>query len=160
MLTLLALLLPLLQRVALDWELMDRRERQYVLARPEDLGGDLRLLYRRLEEQAAAPPLDDSYRFPERTLVSDVCLFNRHYRQHLIDLQALNPERYWELRESIQETDDLYRVWDLARDARCPYFYVTIRRQALKSLREALGDAAYYAGEMPPCVPVWRFSGR
>jgi hypothetical protein len=42
------------------------------------------------------------------------------------------------------------------RDARCDYYYVTVRRLALKRLRELVGDEAYYAGNLPPCVPIWR----
>jgi hypothetical protein len=34
---------------------------------------------------------------------------------------------------------------------------VTVRRQALKKLREMIGENAYYYGQMPPSVPVWRF---
>ena len=33
-----------------------------------------------------------------------------------------------------------------------------LRRGALKKLREAVGDEAYYSGHLPPHVPVWRFA--
>ena len=59
--------------------------------------------------------------------------------------------------EALAETDRLYKVWDAVRDARCDFYYVTVRRQALKRLREALGDAAYAATDLPPHVPAWRF---
>jgi hypothetical protein len=58
---------------------------------------------------------------------------------------------------ALQETDRLYQVWDAVRDARCDYYYVTVRRQALKRLRELIGDEAYYSASFPPCVPFWRF---
>ena len=64
---------------------------------------------------------------------------------------------WWELREAIQETDRLYQVWDTIRDARCDYYYVTVRRQALKRLRETLGPDSYYSGNLPSHVPVWLF---
>jgi hypothetical protein len=35
---------------------------------------------------------------------------------------------------------------------------VTVRRQALKKLKEMIGDDAYTLGELPPYVPVWRFT--
>ena len=61
------------------------------------------------------------------------------------------------LRVALQETDRLYQVWDKVRDARCPYYYVTVRRQALKQLRELVGEDSYYSGNLPPCVPLWHF---
>ncbi len=69
------------------------------------------------------------------------------------------PRGEW-LRATIQETDRLYQVWDKVRDARCDYYYVTVRRTALKDLRALIGDQAYYAGDLPPCVPLWRFELR
>ena len=45
-----------------------------------------------------------------------------------------------------------------ARHAACEYYYVTVRRQALKKLKEMIGDQAYYSGSLPPHVPVWRFA--
>jgi hypothetical protein len=35
---------------------------------------------------------------------------------------------------------------------------VTVRRQALKKLREAVGEDAYALGELSPYVPEWRFT--
>jgi hypothetical protein len=35
---------------------------------------------------------------------------------------------------------------------------VTVRRQALKKLRETVGEDAYWSGCLPPHVPVWRFA--
>ena len=56
------------------------------------------------------------------------------------------------------EADRLYQIWDLVRDNRCDYYYVTVRRQALKKLKEMIGDQAYYSGQLPPHVPVWQFA--
>ena len=71
--------------------------------------------------------------------------------------QAVELVHWWEFREAVQEADRLYQVWDNVRDARCDYYYVTVRRHALQKLREAIGPEAYYAGCLPPHVPVWRF---
>ena len=77
-------------------------------------------------------------------------IFNRAYRQHLGLRQPVELARWWDLRTALQETDHLYQVWDNVRDARCEYYYVTVRRQALKKLREMIGENAYYQGQMPP----------
>jgi len=152
-----AALRPALQELAAQWEILDPREVRYVLSRPEDFVADLKLLRRRYEELRDAPPLNDGLRFPERSFVSDQLAFNRAYRQHLDNRLAVEPVRWWDLHEAIQETDRLYQVWDAVRDARCDYYYVTVRRQALKRLRDMIGPQAYFAGTLPPHVPVWRF---
>jgi hypothetical protein len=148
---------PSLQQLAIQWEILDPREVRYVLTRPEDFASDLKLLQRRYQDLHNAPPLQDCMRFPDRALVSDLLAFNRAYRQHLDSRASVELVRWWELREAIQETDQLYQVWDTVRDARCEYYYVTVRRQALKRLRETIGPQSYYSGCLPPHVPTWRF---
>ena len=84
--------------------------------------------------------------FPDRTLINDMLAFNRAYRQHLDNRQAMELSNAWELHEMLLEADRLYQIWDLVRDTRCDYYYVTVRRQALKKLKELIGDQAYYSG--------------
>jgi hypothetical protein len=151
-----AMRLPV-QALAVKWEILDPREVRYILARSEDFGSDLNLLRRRYHDLAAAPSVVDCYRFPDRAQVNDLLAFNRAYRQHIDTRQPVELVHWWDLRVAIQEADRLYQIWDTVRDARCDYYYITVRRQALKRLREMLGDDAYYAGNLPPCVPVWRF---
>ena len=148
---------PAVQKLALKWEILDPREARYVLARPEDFTADLKLLQRRYHELANAPPVSDCLRFPERSVVSEMLAFNRSYRQQMDARQAVELVHWWEFREAVQEADRLYQVWDNVRDARCDYYYVTVRRHALKKLRDTIGPEAYYAGTLPPHVPVWRF---
>ena len=148
---------PAVQQLALKWEILDPREVRYVLTRPEDFTADLKLLQRRYHELANAPPVNDCLRFPDRSVVSELLAFNRAYRQQMDTRQAVELVHWWEFREAVQEADKLYQVWDNVRDARCDYYYVTVRRQALKTLREMIGTEAFYRGELPPHVPVWRF---
>jgi hypothetical protein len=152
-----ALLAPTLQTLAVQWEILDPREMRYVLARPEDFSSDLQLLRRRYHELTEAPMLQDCERFPDRATVNDLLAFNRAYRRHIDVRQPVELSRWWELRTVLQETEYLYQVWDKVRDARCEYYYVTVRRKALKDLRDMVGDDAYYSGQLPPYVPVWRF---
>lgn len=151
-----ALRLPL-QSLAVDWEILDSREIRYVLVRSEDFTSDLNLLRRRYRDLADAPPACDSERFPERATVNEFLAFNRAYRQHIDAGSPIESTRGWELRTALQETDHLYYIWDTVRDARCEYYYVTVRRQALKRLRDLLGEEAYHTNKLPPFVPLWRF---
>jgi hypothetical protein len=146
-----------LQSLAVEWEILDPREVRYVLARPEDFENDLNLLRRRYQELSDAPKLNDSQRFPDRGTVNELLAFNRAYRRFLDARQALEQDRSNCLRAALKETDWLYQVWDSVRDARCEYYYITVRRQALKRLRQMVGPEAYDAAELPPYVPLWRF---
>jgi hypothetical protein len=146
-----------MQEVAVQWEILDAREVRYILARPEDFGADLALMRRRFHDLLDAPPLADGLRFPDRNTVNEFLALNRTYRQHVDVRQPVELAHWWELRAALQETDQLYQIWDMVRDARCEYYYVTVRRQALKRLRELLGEEAYYSAKLPPSVPVWRF---
>ena len=151
------LIRPALQQLAVQWEVLDPREVRYVLARAEDFPADLKMLRNRYQNLADAPPLSEAARFPDRAMVNELLTFNRTYRQYLTVRQPVDLVHGDELRIALNETDHLYQVWDSVRDARCNYYYVTVRRQALKTLREMIGTEAFYRGELPPHVPVWRF---
>jgi len=84
--------------------------------------------------------------------------FNRAYRQHLNARVHLETAFGADLHAIIKETDQLYQVWDYIRDSRCEYYYVTVRRHALKKVLESLGTEAFYNGVYPPSVPTWRFA--
>jgi hypothetical protein len=145
------------QTLAVQWEILDPREVRYVMARVEDGENDLALLRRRYQELKDAPKLCDAQRFPDRGTVNELLAFNRAYRRHLDSRQALEQDRSQCLRTALKETDNLYQVWDSVRDARCEYYYITVRRQALKRLRQMIGDESYDTAELPPYVPLWRF---
>lgn len=147
-----------IHQTAVEWEILDARETRYVMARVEDFEADLELLRRRYAELRDAPKLADAARFPDRRTVNDLIRFNRAYRKHLETRQVWEADRADAIRAAVLETDRLYRVWDAVRDARCEFYYVTVRRQALKKLQETVGDDAYARGELPPYVPEWRFT--
>jgi len=147
-----------MRTVAIEWEILDPKEQRYILFRLVDFTPDLKLIRKRYVELADAPPDCDGVRFPGRELCNELISLNRTYKQFMVDRASLGPslagENTWEI---IQEYDRLYEIWDTVRDARCPYYYVTVRRQALKKLRNLVGVANYYGGFLPPHVPVWRF---
>jgi hypothetical protein len=146
-----------LQSIAVQWEILDPREIRYILASPGDFVGDLSLLRRRHRDLATAPVLKDGQRFPDRVTINQLLAFNRAYRQDISRRQTHGQGDAQEIELAICDADLLYQAWDCLRDARCEFYYVTVRRQALKRVREMVGDEAYYKGVLPPCVPVWRF---
>jgi hypothetical protein len=149
-----------IREVALHWEILDPREVDYVLNRSDSFEADLRLLRRRYDELADAPPVIDAVRFPTRDLVCELLTFNRTYHAHLICCREALGNGRPGIDQVLSETDALYRIYDLVRDARSEFYYVSVRRQALAALREAIGRADYGNGVLPPHVPVWRFARR
>jgi len=147
-----------LMKFAFDAEILDERETRYVLTRAEDFESDLKMLQWRYKELTDAPFISDSFRFPDRTVVSELLVSNRGYRNYLEMRKPMELANFWWFHDAMSETDQLYQIWDLVRDARCEYYYVTVRRSALKKLRDLLGDDSYYEGYLPPYVPLWRFA--
>ena len=91
-----------------------------------------------------------------RDLVNDMLAFNRSYRDSVNNRLDLDMVHADELRTILAETDLLYRIYDAVREARCEYFYVNYRRQSLAQLRDLIGVEAFYTGQLPPQVPLWR----
>ena len=120
-----------MQNLAVEWEILDPKEARYVLARRDDFENDLNLLRRRYQELQDAPKLADCQRFPDRGTVTELLAFNRAYRRFLDARQTMEHDRCACVRTALKETDSLYQVWDAVRDARCEYYYVTVRAAAL-----------------------------
>jgi hypothetical protein len=83
--------------------------------------------------------------------------FNRDYRNDLTKRLAMDRLNGDALQAAILETDQLHKVWQTLLDARCDYYHTTVRRQSLMQLRDLVGPEAFYSGQLPPHVPVWRF---
>ena len=143
--------------VAIQWEILDTRETSYIFANRGDFDVDLNMLRRRYQDFKDAPRLDESNRLPERKLVNELVQFNRAYRKHLFDKHLLEKDRADQYELAMVETDRLYKVWDAVRDARCDFYYVTVRRHALVRLKDLIGEKDYRDVNLPPNVPVWRW---
>lgn len=144
--------------VAIEWEILDPRERYYFLGCSEGFSCELNLLRRRYQDLKDAPPVADAARLPSRNAMNDAIQFNREFRKRMIQRSELELDRTEALRVIAWEADRLYDIWDAARDAQCDLFYISSRRCNLKRLKELLGDEAYMHGALPPNVPVWRFT--
>ncbi|MBA4067879.1 MAG: hypothetical protein C0501_30095 [Isosphaera sp.] len=145
-------------RVAVRLEILDPRETRYVLTRAEDFQADLDFLRQRRADLEDAPTLADAARLPDKRLTADSLQFNRAFRKNLDARMVWEADRAASLAEVVRETDRLYRLWDAVREAGSDCHYVTYRRLALKKLRDGIGAEAYQVGDLPPCVPLWRFA--
>lgn len=143
-----------LRQAALRLELLD--EREYAPQDPMEWPGHVEMLRCRWRDLHAAPHLSECRRFPDAMTCANFCAENRAFRQHLCNRRDLDVLHREEIDAVIEECDQLYRAWDLIRDSRCSYYYMTVRRQALLDLRNLLGLRAFYRGELPPALPVWR----
>ena len=150
------ILRPTILTLALDSEILDPRERVFL----QDPTGDLEMLRGRNEEFLSYPQLGECNRYPPRKTLNDFLALNRSFRNDLNARLAIDLIHADVIREAIVETDQLYQVWDTVRDAQCEYYYVTVRRQALKLLRDLIGAEAFYTGYLPPSIPVWHLPRR
>lgn len=147
-----------LRQVAVERELMSPGEESYLFANRSEFNADLDILRGRAVFLSGAPPLRDADRFPDKYQAVERLRFNRAFRRSLEDRQTWELDRAESLTEMIRETDQLYHVWDLARDARCEWAPVAMRRTALAQLRDLIGEDAYARGELPSNVPTWRLA--
>ena len=74
-------------------------------------------------------------------------------REHWNWLQANHRCNSW-----AREAAWNYSCWCQLSDALTPEFDLDCRLEALHRLKAMLGREAYYAGEMPDPVPLWRFT--
>jgi len=145
-----------MRALALQWEVLDARETGHILARASEFKEDVRVLQERFHDLRSAPPLGEAQRFPGRDLVGDMMAFNRAFHENLSKRLEMDRIHAEELRSALSETDQLHHIWNTVHEINCPYYYVTYRRQALRQLRELIGDQAFYTGNLPPHVPLWR----
>jgi hypothetical protein len=154
---LVAALHPALMQAAVDVEVVDPREDALLQGQSRDPAGDFRQLAARYRDLRAAPLVAECDRLPDRRTIADFLACNRTYRRELETRLTVDQVHAEALRIGIAETDQLHFVWNLVRDARCEYYYVTVRRQALMQLRDLIGPDAYYRAQLPPHIPVWHF---
>lgn len=153
-------LMPLVQQVAVQLEILDSREKKHIFVRTDDFVSDVKLIRRRYHELIDAPLLCDSIRFPNMEYLTEATELNRRYDYYLHERLYLDPRQSISMHEIMCENDRLYHIYDLARDAQQEYYYVESRREALQKLRDEIGPQAYYAGCLPAPVPVWRLQKR
>ena len=144
------------QSVAVSLEIMDaEKEKLWRFAERKCFALDLSTMQDRYQDLRDAPPIADAIRFPHRHFCRAALDANRDYREWLEAHTAIESSPW--VYEAIAECEATREVWDCADDANSEYCYVSARRASLKRLLELIGPHAYYAGCLPPYVPVWRF---
>jgi len=141
-----------LKKLALHLEVVGPHERWI-----DDYRSELGYVRRHWRELADAPALADCERFPQPALIKECREFNRSYQRMLEARSQVVLYGQDAFRETLCETHRLGEIWGLLETATCPAQSWVCRRRALLQLRERLGPEAYYAGTLPPSVPLWRF---
>lgn len=103
------------------------------------------------------PPLTDLAWLPANDVALTARCQARRYRLMLATQAAIEPWRGAWFAAADQDAADCFRAWDLLEDA-SGQLSDEYRRRCLEALRDLIGPKAYYAGRLPPAVPLWRFS--
>ena len=74
---------PAFLQMAIDAEILDVREEQYLQGLSKDPAGDWKVLRQRFDHFLCAPAVDECARFPQRALIEEFLAFNRAYRKEL-----------------------------------------------------------------------------
>jgi hypothetical protein len=143
--------------IGVEREILDAKEAKFTLMNLSCFINDISTLRRRYIEFKDAPSVYDSLRFPDREYINELIAFNRLFRNRMELLSECYLHKSDEYKEIVRESDKIYSILDTVRDAKCEYYYITIRREALVRLKELLGNQGYYSGELPVPVPFWRF---
>jgi hypothetical protein len=147
--------------VGVRLEVMDRREIYFFMI-PELYEKDVEIIRNRLVELRDAPSLADIQGYSEipKEEVNARIRFNRAYLLHLQTRLAWEADRAVVIGEAIKETEGLYQTWQAFADMNNPFYYVSVRRQGARRVRDAIGEEAWRNRELPPFVPYWRFNPR
>lgn len=141
-----AMAAPYLIEIAVVLELVDYRELEYVRRDTYFLGITLPDRYRQLQD---APSFNDWYRFEIKDSQSKID-FNRNSKTAIGAVMRESAEK----NKIMEHFDRLHMIWILINEINNVDYYMPIRREALKNLKEAIGEESYYRSSVPNCVPI------
>ncbi len=136
--------------LSLDLQILDPRETRFVFIKAEEFQDDLKMLRRRGRELRDAPRVAEANRFPPQPVAVELLVKNRELLKALL---KDGPPRDEAALKEVGELNRRFAIWDGVRDACSPYYYVTVRRQALLRLKSLLGAADFAAARLPAAVP-------
>lgn len=123
----------------------------------ENFGQDLRWCQSWAARLRDSPPLADHCWLPPKAAIEAALDFNGEH-QAWLDHRGRSRSGCWRTEDWMEEARRLGEIWELARQSTNPTRQWYYRREDLARLRDLIGREAYYRGEMPPSVPVWRFA--
>ena len=97
-------------------------------------------------------------RFPPEWMIDDALTLNAEHKDWLYSEKIFHVQDWEGWEEVYTETGEIQRAWHLLRLARSDHWSENCRRGFLEQLRELIGPEAFYAGQMPPPIPYWRYS--
>src|SRR5262245_40551893 len=119
-----------LHRVAIDWEIMDQREKKFLIVNQKDLQDDVDRLRTRYVDLAGAPKAIDAVRFPDKSIINQMIAENRSLRRDIDQRRHLETDRASGFRSAMFEIDELHEVWTTLLQAKNELYYVDVRRKA------------------------------
>lgn len=124
-----------------------------------DFGRELRWVHGMWRTLYAAPPLADAHRWPSQEHIAACTKFNFDYQEILRNRKLTEMYRSEAFDELLTEACQLAHVWELAYHMRSgDAFAFASRRLAMIELRGLIGPENYYAGRLPPHVPLRWFT--
>jgi hypothetical protein len=112
----------------------------------------------RAREFLSYPKMIHCQGFPDWKTCARYVDCNSAYQRHIRML--LEVRRRADLVLFLAEAAKLARIWTLVLVITQEQLQLWERRRALNELRELIGREAFYAKQLPPPVPVWRFEER
>ena len=106
-------------------------------------------LIRRHLESDYQPPLADCGRFPPREHCVQAHAWWRARAAWCQSRAVIDLAYSWEWTDAAVHAAYVADAWDTLTQAQCPGYLPIARRNCLARLRAQIGEAAYYAGQMP-----------
>ena len=134
--------------LALRFELLDERELRYKL--------DADLIRHRAWNLMGAPLVADAGKLPPRMALTENLAFLRGNLEFVNDCIVGWPEHAEYYKAWRREILALLSFWSTALDSQIDFYYVTVRRERLKKIRDEVGLQDWLFNNWPPMIP-WRF---
>jgi len=143
-----------LRHVAVAEELMSPEETQWYFNADSRFQAELDSARGRRLRLEGAPPLADAAKLPHIDRCVAALNFNEEFRRQLSMRLLAEPHRADVILRARADADECYKLWGIVRDAAWDRHNPEIRRNAMRCLRDRLGDG-YNGPIAPPIVPEW-----
>lgn len=138
-------------------QVMDRNERNIYFAEEGHYQGDLRILRGRYLKYRDCPLVEQADALPPADHSAEAVARNAQFRRWLegneVFYRSTGQGPVYD--QTKRENAELGQFWAAVREARCDYYYVIVRRDALRVLRDRF-DFIPGRDELPPSTPHWR----